>query len=817
MAIYRRGTAGLTANGVVTGVDTKWQDKLSLIRVGATMVFLTQPLTLVTISAIVSDTEMRAIQTDDAIVPDGTNYVILLHDSITVDGLAQDVAETLRYYQSKETVIEEAMDFFKNFNLQELKDIQSAVRVDADRTEVNANEAEASKNAAAQSASEAGSQNQQAYQQRVAAEAAATSAAGSAQSAQQDKNAAAASASSAAADAATATSAKNAAADSAFNAKTSETNAGNSAASANQSDQNAYAHRVAAETAATQAGASKDAAKVSETNAANSETSAGQSAAAARDDAARAKSEADRAATANPDEQLKKANNLSDLTDVQAARTNLDLDWLRHIGTRNYISTPDRTKRLAIGDDGLFQWQDSNGNVIPIPIGSGGTGSTTADGARNNLGIGSGQAVRFGNVEAATLGSATGGGLIESKRLSADGATLQSSSRFYNELQGGVVKTTIHTANTAGGKGNYYQFDEAGNITGVASLTAAGTISGGALTATNGNVEARQGKSLVVSTQSGGNKNILLQNVAGDGTSYNWVNLLQGNWYNGYWQIGAIRGNSQDLDHVKLGINTGGTDWKEFQFRNNYGGHITAPRGFRGGVYGGAWIDSWSYMGSAFWADRPSSVNDNGHVSIVSGGTKSSGGYATQVGFGVISGGTAAWPSATITMVGDGTYLRGYTFGMDGNINTFDSPSGTFGGSYIFSRAATSDRNLKHDINYTEGKESYDRVMQWLPTMFKYNGQDTQRFGLIAQDLQEIDEQYVKRVKGGPIIEIVEEEDENGYIKKVSKETGKYAEDTLALDNNVMMADMACAMVYMGNRMEEMEDRLAKLESLLLK
>src|ERR1044072_5298586 len=132
MAIYRQGTASMMANGVVTGVGTSWQDKLSLVRVGATMVFLTQPLTLATVSAIVSDTELRVIQSDSAVVPAGTNYVILLHDSITVDGLAQDVAETLRYYQSKETEIEAAVDFFKNFDLKTLQDLQAKVKADAD-------------------------------------------------------------------------------------------------------------------------------------------------------------------------------------------------------------------------------------------------------------------------------------------------------------------------------------------------------------------------------------------------------------------------------------------------------------------------------------------------------------------------------------------------------------------------------------------------------------------------------------------------------------------------------------------------------------
>ncbi|MEG0209036.1 MULTISPECIES: tail fiber domain-containing protein [Gammaproteobacteria] len=131
MAIYRKGTASMDSIGVITGVGTNWKDALSLIRVGATIVFLTQPLSIATISAIVSPTELRAISTDGAVIPAGTNYVILIHDSITVDGLAQDVAETLRYYQSQETEIAEAIEFFKTFDLATLQALADQVQADA--------------------------------------------------------------------------------------------------------------------------------------------------------------------------------------------------------------------------------------------------------------------------------------------------------------------------------------------------------------------------------------------------------------------------------------------------------------------------------------------------------------------------------------------------------------------------------------------------------------------------------------------------------------------------------------------------------------
>lgn len=111
MAIYDSGTASLAASGVVTGVGTTWMAPLTLIRVGATIIFKTSPLKIYTISEIISDTQVNVYNPNSETVPAGTGYAILAHDGITVQGLAQDVAETLRYYQSKETSIESLLQF----------------------------------------------------------------------------------------------------------------------------------------------------------------------------------------------------------------------------------------------------------------------------------------------------------------------------------------------------------------------------------------------------------------------------------------------------------------------------------------------------------------------------------------------------------------------------------------------------------------------------------------------------------------------------------------------------------------------------------
>lgn len=116
MAIYDSGKASLSSSGEVTGVGTTWKAPLTLIRVGATIVFKTEPVQIYTISEIISDTRINVYNPNSETVPAGTGYAILAHDGITVQGLAQDVAETLRYYQSQESYVAQAIDAFNNFD-----------------------------------------------------------------------------------------------------------------------------------------------------------------------------------------------------------------------------------------------------------------------------------------------------------------------------------------------------------------------------------------------------------------------------------------------------------------------------------------------------------------------------------------------------------------------------------------------------------------------------------------------------------------------------------------------------------------------------
>lgn len=145
MALYREGKAALSADGTVTGTGTKWQSSLSLIRPGATIMFLSSPIQMAVVNKVVSDTEIKAITTNGAVVA-STDYAILLSDSLTVDGLAQDVAETLRYYQSQETAIADAVDSFKDFDFELFKNLASQVKADSEAANVSAANAADSEN-----------------------------------------------------------------------------------------------------------------------------------------------------------------------------------------------------------------------------------------------------------------------------------------------------------------------------------------------------------------------------------------------------------------------------------------------------------------------------------------------------------------------------------------------------------------------------------------------------------------------------------------------------------------------------------------------
>ncbi|QXV79387.1 lateral tail fiber protein [Escherichia phage FritzSarasin] len=860
MAIYRQGQASMDAQGYVTGYDTKWREQLTLIRPGATIFFIDAPFQAAVISEVISDTQIRAITTGGSEIA-RSNYIILLHDSITVDGLAQDVAETLRYYQSKETQIEEAIEFFRNFDLQKLIDLRD----------------ETVRNAASAAQSE---QNAQTWAGQSFNHA--ESAKGYMQQTQQIKDSAVAEINSA---------------------------RDQGVLTVNQTKDQAVVemNQIKSDTSSL-----KDQAIEAKTGAESARDQAANHSANALQQANRAEMEADRAHQAvvgyqgwKYERTVNAPAGAEDAKYYPVIFQEKNVGDMSQLGVFFQISTSNRTgdypynsasfagyARTSGWSDGvdsvygnftIYQKDERTidsilmpakatqkafavyirGGAFPVSIHCESnidvvvpTSDYAPDGFvenatvfkfgatdpaaectevramvltntgfyaindyvirdillfRDGLGLGERQTPRFSDLDLVHqyAGAAELSGILNLHAKGDDGVS-RGYSRVYAEKQGGLWKTTIHTANNEGDKHGYLQFDENSKLSGLHHVEINGT--GGLYS--NGWITAKQAMRVGCGTAEGGDKDIYLTNASGDGGAYGWVNLLQGNWYGGFWQFGAVRGGSTDIAHVKVLVNNQGSDVKEFRFHNDYGGYMTAQRGFNGQCVQGAWGLEWDHMGAPYYANSVTN-NDSGWSPVVSGGSLSTGGYHMRVGLGVVSNGNAAWPDVALKLNGDGRFHRAYHFTYAGDITTWEQGFG--GGAFIFAKNPTSDRDLKHDIKYTDGKESYDRVMQWLPAMFKYNGSDVQRFGLIAQDLLKIDPQYVKLVPGSPVFEDVIGVDENGeeYIDR-QIETDRN-DDTLALDSNVMLTDMACAMVYMGGKIEKMEKEIDDLRKAVAK
>lgn len=96
--IYTTGTIAISGN-TLTGTGTNFTAAGSLIRNGCTVIALTSPAQVFQITAIGGATSLTVTPAANPAIPAGTKYSILLSDSLSVDGLAQDIAETFTMYQ----------------------------------------------------------------------------------------------------------------------------------------------------------------------------------------------------------------------------------------------------------------------------------------------------------------------------------------------------------------------------------------------------------------------------------------------------------------------------------------------------------------------------------------------------------------------------------------------------------------------------------------------------------------------------------------------------------------------------------------------
>lgn len=177
--IYTTGTIAVNGN-TVKGTGTNFSDQLSLIRVGCTLIAISNPIQIFTVTEIKSGTELSVTPAANPAIAAGTKFSILLSDSISVDGLAQDVAETLRYYQSKETEIAAAVEWWNEFGGDgQMEQLLADIRAETAQSTANAQKTESDKNAAAASKTAAANSATAAKSSQDAAKASETAASNS--------------------------------------------------------------------------------------------------------------------------------------------------------------------------------------------------------------------------------------------------------------------------------------------------------------------------------------------------------------------------------------------------------------------------------------------------------------------------------------------------------------------------------------------------------------------------------------------------------------------------------------------------------------
>jgi len=94
--IYNTGTLSVSGN-TATGTGTNWTAPASQIRLGQTLVVLSNPVQLFQITAINSATSLTVTPAASPAVS-GQKYGILVTDTLSVDGLAQSISQLINEY-----------------------------------------------------------------------------------------------------------------------------------------------------------------------------------------------------------------------------------------------------------------------------------------------------------------------------------------------------------------------------------------------------------------------------------------------------------------------------------------------------------------------------------------------------------------------------------------------------------------------------------------------------------------------------------------------------------------------------------------------
>lgn len=436
--------------------------------------------------------------------------------------------------------------------------------------------------------------------------------------------------------------------------------------------------------------------------------------------------------------------------------------------------------------------------TTPLSLAQGGTGSTSASAALSILGGMPKSGGTFSGAVGVTSNLSVTGTLTTSNSLIQDGVV--QTTYCQTALSNGTTGNKSYLRKFRGGSGNtiFHETVQGDNYriaSGTSDTTDAMTLSStGDLTTSH------------------------LTVTDNDATLPGTGSTVYGGRLKSQYTVNGIEKTSTYLQSVKriewdysiarLFVNQtgGGIDTAQsryFDFMSN--GNVQIPgRMYMGSPAVNSWWNSAQPHYAAYYTDTATDTPGNGAIAGLSWGYRHGGGYELRTIWGNVGNGTSNWGNTAMTQFGDsGSKVRYWYFTpVNGDLVTSTSGDGGFAGNYTFQKAATSDATLKHDIEYNDGKASYENIKKLKPCTFVYNfdPMERERRGIIAQDaLRDIDSEYVKLVPAAP-----EYDDEGNRIDK---------DDTLALDNNVIMMDTALALNHSIAKIESMEEQAEAMKA----
>lgn len=242
--------------------------------------------------------------------------------------------------------------------------------------------------------------------------------------------------------------------------------------------------------------------------------------------------------------------------------------------------------------------------------------------------------------------------------------------------------------------------------------------------------------------------------------------------------------------------------------RRNGGNELTGGAYFHFYPNGSFYSNTHSAMGwQGGWADvarephrAPFRVNDvvnnnGGFVPAVTCYSMSTGGYPLRYTTGIISNGTDRWPEAVVArMEGDNNYSATYQCQMGGGIYAWMTSSDGTVRAISFAVEPQSDARLKtvHGKLNTKLPLSNIESMNFVEFTFNSDKKSTMRRGVIAQELQKIDPEYVHN--------------------RVYKVGGGEEMEILQLDLTPMTLDALAAIQELSNQVKELKAELKQIK-----